>query len=79
MREDNNHMALVQCNFRLPKWQKRQVARIAEDEGKTLEGFMQDLIGDALDARADDLAAEAAILTAYADDAHNRQKFAINQ
>ncbi len=68
-------MALVQLNFRVPKWQKRRVAQFAEDDGKTLEGFLQDVLNDILDDRLDEIDAEAQILSAFVDHHRTRRKF----
>ena len=70
-------MALTQCNFRLPAWQKRKLMQIAEASNKTFEGFLQDCANDILDAHLDDLEAENRIVTDFIDHARQRQKFSI--
>jgi len=69
-------MALTQLNFRLPLWQKRRIEIFAKTDNKTIEGFLQDAIGDIFDNRIDELEAEAQILAAYADNARLHRKYA---
>lgn len=78
MREDKL-MALTQCNFRLPAWQKRKIAQFAEDDNKTLEGFLQDFINEILDSRIDDLEAEARVIADFAEHSRTQAKYRHNQ
>lgn len=68
-------MALTQLNFRLPLWQKRKMAQFADDDGKTMEGFLQDAINDIFDSRVDELEAEARILTEFAERSRTQSKY----
>jgi hypothetical protein len=68
-------MSLTQCNFRLPLWQKRKLAQFAEDDGKTMEGFLQDAINDIFDSRVDELEAEAKILADFAEKSRTQTKY----
>lgn len=74
MRGDK-HMALQQLNFRLPAWQKRKLVQFAEDDGKTLEGFLQDFANTILDDRIQDLEDEARILSDFVNHSNTQAKF----
>lgn len=75
MKREDKHMALTQCNFRVPAWQKRKIAQFAEMEGKTLEGFLQDEINNILDARIDDLDVEARIIADFVNHSRTQAKY----
>lgn len=75
MKREDKHMALTQCNFRIPAWQKRKIAQFAEMENKTLEGFLQDEINNILDARIEDLDAEAQIIADFVEHSRTQAKF----
>lgn len=70
-------MALTQLNFRLPAWQKRKIAQFAEDENKTLEGFLQDFVNDILDTRIDELENEARIIADFAEHSRTQAKYRV--
>lgn len=72
---EERHMALTQCNFRIPAWQKRKISQFAEMYGKTLEGFLQDEINNILDARIEDLDTEARIISDFVSHSRTRAKY----
>lgn len=77
-KREEKHMALTQCNFRIPAWQKRKISQFAEMDGKTLEGFLQDQINAMLDDRLDDLETEARIIADFVDHSRTQAKYRHN-
>lgn len=51
------------------------MAQFADDDGKTMEGFLQDAINDIFDSRVDELEAEARILTEFAERSRTQSKY----